>query len=503
MKYPYNELIDKIKMIKNFLEIWKKLIDKPVFVVGFITLLGSIIRLYHLDFKPLWLDEAVIYWISNSGSLNNIIEANALQNSAPPFFVILIYLIQIFGDSELILRLIPYIAGVLSIPAMYLLSQQFVGKNSSYFISLIICFSPTLVKYSQELREYSLTFLLSTLMLLFFISYVRNSKVRFLFLLALVMIISVLTQYGLSLLIICLNFVFFLIIFYDKCNHKSKFIYWGISQLLVVASVLLIYFLSLRDQMVVGWGNSSTSGYLYNAYWQKTDISLIKFGVIQTYKIFQFAFPSILFIFITVIGFLSGIRNKKLLLPLLLFIIPTILTFSLSLVKLYPYHGGRHVIFLLPMIYILATLGINQLSRINNLKWVGLAILFILLFTGFTSTWKYLNTPARENIKPVVQTLQNSYNENDLIYIYYAAKPAFTYYYRENFEDQFFGSSNRNNVESYYEELDEILSLNKPIWIVFSHCYPNECNLIPDYISNFRSITLKVEEEDAFLYYVE
>jgi hypothetical protein len=62
----------------------KKILDKPFLVVGGISLFGALLRLYNLGLKPIWLDEAVLYWISNSGSAQNIISQNAFRNSAPP-----------------------------------------------------------------------------------------------------------------------------------------------------------------------------------------------------------------------------------------------------------------------------------------------------------------------------------------------------------------------------------------------------------------------------------
>ena len=93
------------------------------FVLSIITLLGLLLRIYHLAYKPLWLDEAVIYWISNR-PIADVVAENATRNSAPPLYPLLIKLITLIGNSEGVLRSVSLLAGVLSIPAIYFLSRK-------------------------------------------------------------------------------------------------------------------------------------------------------------------------------------------------------------------------------------------------------------------------------------------------------------------------------------------------------------------------------------------
>src|SRR5512140_277449 len=111
-------------MVENSHSEAKKAAFEPFFVVGAITLVGALIRLYHLAYKPLWLDEAVLYWISNSGSVHSVLQQNALNNSAPPLFALLLSAIIKFGQSETALRVLPWIGGVAAIPAIFFLARQ-------------------------------------------------------------------------------------------------------------------------------------------------------------------------------------------------------------------------------------------------------------------------------------------------------------------------------------------------------------------------------------------
>jgi membrane protein YdbS with pleckstrin-like domain len=43
--------------------------NSPLVIVGLITVVGAALWFYHLGFKPLWVDEAVLYWIAYGGNL--------------------------------------------------------------------------------------------------------------------------------------------------------------------------------------------------------------------------------------------------------------------------------------------------------------------------------------------------------------------------------------------------------------------------------------------------
>lgn len=195
-------------MLHNILLKLKKVFDKPFIVVGGISLFGALLRLYHLGFKPLWLDEAVLYWISNSGNTQDIISQNALRNSAPPLYAILLNLTQKIGDSETILRLLPWFGGVVAIPAIYFLASQFLERTPAYFVTFVVAIATTQVQYSQQLREYSLTFLIATIILALFFRQLHSPSWSNLALMTLAMVMGVFLQYGLALLIIALNLIF-------------------------------------------------------------------------------------------------------------------------------------------------------------------------------------------------------------------------------------------------------------------------------------------------------
>ena len=79
-------------------------------ILFLLTLVGLILRFYHLDFNSLWLDEGATLDFAQR-SLTGIWEATAGGEFNPPFFYYLEHGMLLFGNSEWVLRFIPALLG--------------------------------------------------------------------------------------------------------------------------------------------------------------------------------------------------------------------------------------------------------------------------------------------------------------------------------------------------------------------------------------------------------
>lgn len=479
----------------------RNILTHSCFPMVAVTLAGAFLRLYHLGYKALWFDEAMIYWIIKGRTLSEIIHLNAAHNSAPPLFTVLTALVVQLGETEFVLRFIPWLAGVASIPVVYLLARKFTGKIPAYVTAALVAIAPTQVRYSQELREYSLAFLLAALMILFFMRYIRENKIKDLITMTVLMVIAVFTQYGLALLIIVLNILYLIQLFIDKDRMNKKIQHWVFAQLIVVASVVLVYFSALRQQFTIGWGAEAGTNYLSLYYGSGGFLSLLEFILSRSAGLFEFAYPRPVFLLLALLGLIIAATKRKHFTPLMLFLLPTVLTLILALAKLYPYGGIRQVIFLTPMIYILAGLGVSRLFEFDRSGLVIALVLFFPIVNGLYQSSHVVKQLSAENIRPIVETLDQSYEPGEKIYVYYGANPAFSYYYRENKSARVIGTRNRGDIDRYLAEIEAILAEGKPTWLVFSHCYADECQLIPEYISDKYRVDLTEKSLGAYLYY--
>ncbi len=134
---------------------------KEKIIIVLIILLGLGLRLVNLN-QSLWLDEAAQANLS-SLSLSQI-WFNRQADFHPPLFYILAHYWMQVSHSEVWLRLLPVMFGVISVGLIYLLAgKDKFGILSAFFLAI----NPYHIYYSQEFRSYSLLAMLGLLSMLF------------------------------------------------------------------------------------------------------------------------------------------------------------------------------------------------------------------------------------------------------------------------------------------------------------------------------------------------
>jgi uncharacterized membrane protein len=142
-----------------------------------IVLIGALLRVYHLGTQGLWGDEIVSVWEAKM-SLSQIVPVvTGAERSPPLYFLILHFWIALFGTSEVAVRLLSVLFGVLAIPIIYLLGRLLFKEEVGLLAALILAFSTLNVQYSQEARMYSLMVLLALLSMYFFTHFLQRRTV--------------------------------------------------------------------------------------------------------------------------------------------------------------------------------------------------------------------------------------------------------------------------------------------------------------------------------------
>ncbi|MBE9006754.1 glycosyltransferase family 39 protein [Fortiea sp. LEGE XX443] len=165
-------------------------------LVGAIAL-GAVLRFWHLDLKPLWMDEVItsifslgknyhdlpldvvfplervqeIFTFNPGVSCNQIATDVDTQSTHPPLFFCAMYewlgwMSPLGTDWVAKLRSLPALFGVATIPAIYCLNRLAFSKTSGIIAALVMATSPFAVYLSQEARHYTAPMFLITLSLL-------------------------------------------------------------------------------------------------------------------------------------------------------------------------------------------------------------------------------------------------------------------------------------------------------------------------------------------------
>jgi mannosyltransferase len=138
--------------------VWKKISCKnhvEWLILLSIILLSLALRLYHLDFLPLWYDEAVSYTRALM-PIDEIIEKTIATDTWPPLYYIFLHYVIYPGSSEFTIRLSSTLFGILTIWVIYRIAKIINSSQTAWVSALLMAVSPLHITYSQEARGYAL-----------------------------------------------------------------------------------------------------------------------------------------------------------------------------------------------------------------------------------------------------------------------------------------------------------------------------------------------------------
>ncbi|SEB09100.1 glycosyltransferase family 39 protein [Pedobacter hartonius] len=146
-----------------------------------IVLLGLLFRLFHYFYdRSLWMDE--IYLSSSFSHMSyKDIAAKILDygQKAPLGFLWLVKLsVSIFGYNSMSLRLVPLIAGILSLFYFGSVCRYFLKPRARVVALIIFAFAPALIYHSVEIKQYSTECLATVIALYLFSRYQANQTWR-------------------------------------------------------------------------------------------------------------------------------------------------------------------------------------------------------------------------------------------------------------------------------------------------------------------------------------
>jgi mannosyltransferase len=154
---------------------------QTILIASALLILGGALRFYRLSGRSLWLDEILVWDFSGGTSIGAVVRRLSAVPSLMPLHFVISWIIRRFGDSEIWLRLVPAVAGTLSVPAMFFLARDLFGRRTAVLAALLVAVAPFLIWYSQENAAYStLTLLTIVQMQLAYLAVTRSRLIYWL-----------------------------------------------------------------------------------------------------------------------------------------------------------------------------------------------------------------------------------------------------------------------------------------------------------------------------------
>jgi uncharacterized membrane protein len=228
-------LTQSAKLIKNFLSLTQNLSG---FIILILAGFSTYLRFKKLTYQSLWLDELFsINLTLQFPSIGKIINYCRFNDVHPPFYYITLLIWEkIFGINEFSGRALSSIFGILGIIAIYFLGKEMFSKEIGIFAAAILSVNYFHLYYSQEVRMYSLLFLLTVLSFLFFVRLVKRPSNKNSLFYILFTVLLIYTHYF-GLFVFVSQILFFIFTFIEQLkenNYVKKYI-------LVITVIVLSY----------------------------------------------------------------------------------------------------------------------------------------------------------------------------------------------------------------------------------------------------------------------
>lgn len=322
-----------------------------------ITLIGAFLRIYHLGYQSIWLDEGASF-----GYIKETFGgtwAKAVEARQAPLHMVVLYFMNLFSSSEFSLRLPSAIFGTLTIPVTYFMGKRLFGKEEGIISAFLLAISMMHLWYSQEARMYAQMLLFASLSLYFFYVAVHdnNSKAWVLYVIS-----STLAFYShyYAVFVFIPQVVFYLLLHVAIPAYKKKSISFrdvpALKGFLMAMAALFISTLPLMvpfiSQAIFRTSGTPTWGIGQSASFVPT--MLVEFST-------RVPSSSVFFILLFMIGLLvAAVRQKEQCAYLGLYLfIPLVVSYILAASM--PF-SPRYLLFLLPAYLILVSRGITGIA---------------------------------------------------------------------------------------------------------------------------------------------
>ena len=405
----------------------------------FLIIFGIVVRLIqYLNNRSLWFDEVNLALNIINRSYSELLNMLDYKQAAPPGFLWLEKLVtQLLGNNEYALRLFPFISGIVSLFAFYLLVQRFSSTVAAPIAIALFATSRYTIYYTTELKQYSSDVMIALLLSLLLIplgrkilNYKESLK------LSLIGVICICISHPAVFVLAGIESYYFLSS--GRRKWKSILINRFIIYVTWLVSFILLYFLTIaktlgNEYLVSSW-NARYPDSFFDITWL--------FDAFGRFFYRPLGFSSIID-GVAIVAFIFGCiayyrRNRE---AFWILLSPLIVTIIASYLQKYPFRE-RLVLFLVPFAFLIIAEGIAFLmtayfqSRSNksivDFKYtniLGIVILFTLLMPfAIRSVQLIINPELKHEIRSIVAYVASQQQKNDFLYVYPTARQQFLYY---------------------------------------------------------------------------
>ncbi|MEX5594492.1 glycosyltransferase family 39 protein [Pseudomonas orientalis] len=458
-----------------------------------ILALAMVLRFYHLTSAAIWGDEGSSLLLGEYALAD--LWFHAAHDVHPPlYFVLLRGWIEVFGDSIWSIRSMSAIPGAVVVGLGIWLTRQLSTRRAALLAGILLALLPTAVRYSQEVRMYSLLgvwLLGATLALVYWLR--QPERTRYLAAYVLLMSAGFYTHYFTAL---CVLVHWAYLGLHSSGPRLITRPAWWVANATIVVLYLpwlpnLLDLVQHVEQLKVGgdigWEEPVNLLSLPSMIWQ---FVLQDEGVDFWAPLF-WTFPLLL----GAVVWVTAWRNPGARLPALFFLLPLLLVYGVSFIS--PVFIERYLTVYALGLPIVLAMAIDRLP--SRLSWLGAALLVLFVGMELLGLKNNFEVDEQDQFNVPVEFVNRNYQEDDRIvlsdmmwylsYVYYDQTDAQLQLYTPPKPD---GTSTRPNAYGfgtlvdqdggriYLDRLSALPVQTRRVWLISSNEAPDEFAPLPN-----------------------
>jgi hypothetical protein len=457
---------------------------------------GVLLRVaWYAERRPLWLDEAMLARPVIGESLRALVSTPLGDGQVAPigFLVLERAAVVVFGGGELALRVVPLVAGILSIVLFLAVARRTLREEAVPMAMALFAANRALVAYAAEAKQYSTDVAVALgLWALWLVVRERGTSRGGAVAVAGVGAMAVwLSQPA----VLVLAGLWGATLVLDRQTDG-----WAARRRMSAAAV--VWGASGAAAAWVAWTRVTASDRAYlRAFWSDGFPDSVWWPLAAPARAFDHLLrvpPGVVWLVLVMVGLWIAVnarvtaRDRALLLG----VGPVIAAMIAAALGFYPF-ADRLVLFLVPLALLL-------IAQIRARALLVVCLVLPQLVVSFL--------PVRhEDMRTIARALALQRAPGDAVYVYYGGAPAFTYYAAktavfggpDRIADGSYdiGACHRGDLAGYFRELDRYEApqvRGRRLWLIVGHAYRGEDSAIARHLGQRRAVMATVTANDAF-----
>ncbi len=457
----------------KFIEILRE--NKALF---FILVVAAILRLYHIDFQSIWMDEIhTINEASPDKSFSEVHDALMTSEPHPPLFFFLIHILfKIFGYTTLVARVFVAIVGIAGVFSIYLLGKEIFSRKAGLIAAVLLAVNYFHLYYSQDARMYGLLFLMTTLSFYYLVKFIKKPTLKAAIIYGVFSALMIYCHFfGLFALFAQYLILLYFVIIPFEIDRKKFLSYCFLSGVITFILYLPTYNLFIKTtEMTSIWIKMPTLD-VFTQFFKDF------FGESEIVVFFVSILIVLFFIQLSKAKNSDNLRmnpyNDKLVFTFFVFFVWILATLALPLIRTYtslPMLINRYFINILPAILITIAIGLSSIK--NKIVSYGvLSVIIIFSFIDIVVVKKYYTVPNKAQFREATNFIKsNNTNKEPVVTSLGWYMPFFLKNGKTNFEII------EKPLDVYFDEMQQDSTKIKPFWYIDGHdrvYSPNEKSL--------------------------